>query len=817
MKNTTLGVLLIVTLILLVMSMTALSGGAAQANTAEPPDASPSSTQEPTVASSEATTEATPPIDASAEPAPPLPEATNELPAPDRTDDPPVVEVTVEASAEVPTLTAEATDALLAVQPVAAPLVQAAAISPQPVLECPVNTTTIVLQDMMIELFRDREPRTSTYDISLPEASLGTFIIATMAGHPNRGCQIGPNNDNGVYPCDQPQLYEEINVLIDGVQTLYVPDPGDDTWETFTFPLANPIPAGDHQIDFAHTLRGDSAESVGVLALLCVQTASITLTPTNTPSSTPSPTPTSTPSATPTTTPTNTPSSTPTATPTTTPTGTLSATPTGTLSATPTDTPSATLTSTPTDTPSATPTGTLSPTPITPTNLPPTNPPPTNPPPTNPPPTNPPPTNVPPTNTLPAPTNPPPTGTLPAPTNPPAVTPLPPTDEVTPPCGVEATTGANGFPVIDLTLCGVDTALVERAPWSPVEVGGATCPDWLVYHTNMTGDWEIFRLGELPDGAAGDPNLSRGVGERVFDIMPGFSPDRAWITFVSNRDGNWEIYISAVESDQIQRVTYNSFAVELDPAWSPVGTQITYGSNRDGNWEIYLFDVATGTEQRLTTDPGNDTNPSWSPDGTRILFQSDRDGFWQLYELEVSTGTTRVVSDGTLDDHDGSYSNDAQQVVFRSYQADGTSVVYLMNADGSDLIPVSDPSSDALNPVWSPDDSLIAYQSALDGDLDVYVYEISTGTTRKITDNTLGDYAPTWLCDTNTLVFTSDVTTDANLFSVPALPIEADPIDVVEAAVQLTTINAADQYPLGSPQEENASREQAFPPPVQSR
>ncbi len=810
MKNTTVGVLFIVTLILLVMSMTALSGRAAQEMTAEPPDTSPSSTQEPTVATTEAITEATPPIDASAEPA--LPEATNELPAPDRTDDPPVVEVTVEASAEVPAVTEEATDALLAVQPVAAPLMQAAAISPQPVLECPVNTTTIVLQDTLFELFRDREPRTITYDISLPEASLGTFVIATMAGHPNRGCQIGPNNDNGMYPCDQPQLYEELNVLIDGVQTLYVPDPGDDTWETFTFPLANPIPAGDHEIDFAHTLRGDSAESVGVLALLCVQPANLTLTPTNTPSSTPSPTPTNTPSETPsatptdtpTNTPTNTPSATPSHTPTSTPTGTLSPTPTGTLSATPTDTPSAT--------PSATPTGTLSPTPITPTNPPPTNPPPTNIPPTStlPAPTNPPPTNIPPTSTLPAPTNPPPA-------NPSDVTPLPPTDEVTPPCGVETTTGANGFPVIDLTLCGVDTAVVERAPWSPVEVGGATCPDWLVYHTNMTGDWEIFRLGELPDGATGDPNLSRGVGERVFDIMPGFSPDRAWITFVSNRDGNWEIYISAVASDQIQRVTYNSFAVELDPAWSPAGTQIAYGSNRDGNWEIYRFDVATGTEQRLTTDPGNDTNPSWSPDGTRILFQSDRDGFWQLYELEVNTGTTRLVSDGTVDDHDASYSSDAQQVVFRSYQADGTSVVYLMNADGTGLIPVSDPSSNALNPVWSPDDSLIAYQSELDGDLDVYVYEISTGITRKITDNTLGDYAPTWLCDTNTLVFTSDVTTDANLFSVPALPIEADPIDVIEEAVQLTTIDAADQYPLGSPQEENASREQAFPPPVQGR
>jgi len=401
----------------------------------------------------------------------------------------------------------------------------------------------------------------------------------------------------------------------------------------------------------------------------------------------------------------------------------------------------------------------------------------------------------------------------------------PPPDELTPTvpptgseCGVGSATGANGFPVIDMTPCGPDTTVVERAPWPPVTVGGSTCPDWLVYHTNMTGDWEIFRLGDLPDGATADPNLSRGVGERVFDIMPGLSPDRQWITFVSNRDGNWEVYISAVETDDIQRVTYNSFAVELDPVWSPVSTQIAYSSNRDGNWEIYLFDVASGTEQRLTNDPGSDTNPIWSSDGTRLMYQTDRDGFWQLVELVVSTGETRAISDGAADDHhDASYSNDDQQVVFRSERTNGTSVIYRMNADGSDPLPISDPTSDAFNPIWSPDDSLIAYQSALDGDMDVYVYEVATGITRQLTDNTIEDYAPTWLCESNTIVFTSDVTVDANIFSAAALPIDAAALDVSEEAQQLTFVDAADQYPLDSPPEENASQEQAFPPPVQSR
>ena len=142
-------------------------------------------------------------------------------------------------------------------------------------------------------------------------------------------------------------------------------------------------------------------------------------------------------------------------------------------------------------------------------------------------------------------------------------------------CGGVQTT-ANGFPIINMAVCGTDTSVVERAAWTPIEVGGAVCPDWLIYHTNMTGDWELFRLGDLPDGVQADPNLSRGVGERVFDVMPSESPDRKWVAFTSTRDGNWEIYISAVEEDLIQRVSYNTTAIDIDPVWSPSGRDIVY-------------------------------------------------------------------------------------------------------------------------------------------------------------------------------------------------------------------------------------------------
>lgn len=384
-------------------------------------------------------------------------------------------------------------------------------------------------------------------------------------------------------------------------------------------------------------------------------------------------------------------------------------------------------------------------------------------------------------------------------------------------CGAVSESEEDSFPVIDMSECAPDTSVVERPDWTPVTMGEQECPDWLVYHTNMTGDWEIFRLGDLPNGVQADPNLSRGVGRRVYDLMPSRSPDQKWITFSSNRDGNWEIYISAVEEPYQQRVTYNTNAVDLDPVWSPTGEHIVYESNRSGNWQLYLFNVATGVETQLTNSSGNNVNSFWAYSGDKFAFQSDRDGFWQIYELDINTFQERLLSDGAGDDHAPVYSGDDQKIAFRSFRDGDHSVAYVMNADGSAVTRVSDPAGQALNQSWSPDDQLIAYQSDLDGDNDIYVYDVATQTTRLVSDNTIEDYAPTWFCTGPVIVFTSDVMGDSNLFSTAALPIAAPPIIVEEEAAQLTSFPEADQYPLDSPAEENASRHESLPSPVKNK
>jgi len=49
------------------------------------------------------------------------------------------------------------------------------------------------------------------------------------------------------------------------------------------------------------------------------------------------------------------------------------------------------------------------------------------------------------------------------------------------------------------------------------------------------------------------------------------------------------------------------------PLWSPDGTKIAFLSNRDGNVEIYIMDADGSNQVNLTNDSADDWGLVWSP------------------------------------------------------------------------------------------------------------------------------------------------------------------------------------------------------------
>ena len=139
------------------------------------------------------------------------------------------------------------------------------------------------------------------------------------------------------------------------------------------------------------------------------------------------------------------------------------------------------------------------------------------------------------------------------------------------------------------------------------------------------------------DANGGNPrNLTN---HEALDSSPDWSPDGMQIAFESNRDGGWEvdfwkapsdIYVMTLDGANLINLT-NHPAADGSPDWSPDGNRIAFVSNRDGddNKEIYVMNADGTNPINLTNHPAADRGPDWSPDGNQIVFVSNRDGDWE--------------------------------------------------------------------------------------------------------------------------------------------------------------------------------------------
>jgi serine/threonine protein kinase len=155
----------------------------------------------------------------------------------------------------------------------------------------------------------------------------------------------------------------------------------------------------------------------------------------------------------------------------------------------------------------------------------------------------------------------------------------------------------------------------------------------LAFVSDRDGNLEIYVMDEAGEVA----QLTRNSAS---DTDPSWSPNKARIAFASDRDGNWEIYWASTDGAELTRVTYNS-ASDTQPAWSPNGDYIAFTSNRDGKREIYL--AGPDGIARVTHTPGDAESwePAWGPNNI-ILFTSNRDGKRDIYHTNEAGEIVRI-------------------------------------------------------------------------------------------------------------------------------------------------------------------------------
>ena len=248
-------------------------------------------------------------------------------------------------------------------------------------------------------------------------------------------------------------------------------------------------------------------------------------------------------------------------------------------------------------------------------------------------------------------------------------------------------------------------------------------------------------------------NLTRNPAD---DSSPVWSPDEKKISFASNRDGNFEIYVMNADGSNQKRLTNNK-ANDMPLAWSPDGKYIAILSNRDDvivdsnrgitKSEIYIMNVDGSNQMRLTNDLDLYHTISWSPDGKSFVICSTpraASGAYYFDEIYISLVSRKeILTQSTSNNCDPDWSPDGKHVAFVSNR-DGQSNIYIMNIDGTDQSALTDDSSYNIDPSWARNGQYIVFASRRDGNYDIYVMNTDGTKIIQLTNDPADDYMPTW-------------------------------------------------------------------------
>jgi Tol biopolymer transport system component len=178
-----------------------------------------------------------------------------------------------------------------------------------------------------------------------------------------------------------------------------------------------------------------------------------------------------------------------------------------------------------------------------------------------------------------------------------------------------------------------------------------------------------------------------------------------------------------------QPVTSKNFVQEepapvLTPSPSPQaasGILIFASLMENGNPDIYTVRADGSGLTNITNHPAYDDHPFWSPDGTRIAFESNRGGSTQIYMMDADGSDVIQVTDGEKE-HRFAYFNpwspDGNRLIVTESEplpsgeiasGDAKWTLLAVDVDGQNEIAIAPQPDRYMVPSWSPDASHIGY------------------------------------------------------------------------------------------------------------
>jgi TolB protein len=244
------------------------------------------------------------------------------------------------------------------------------------------------------------------------------------------------------------------------------------------------------------------------------------------------------------------------------------------------------------------------------------------------------------------------------------------------------------------------------------------------------------------------------------------------LAFASDRESGKAREIFVMDWDGANPIKIsNHQSIALSPAWSADGKKVAYtayvqrAKSKLRNADLFLFDLLTGKRTLVSYREGINSGASFAPDNQHLYMTISQGTNPDIYKINFLGDIVGKITNGPSGamNVEPAVSPDGSKIAFSSDRP-GRTMIYTMNADGSNVKRLTEAGQFNAAPAWSPDGKKLAFAGQAGANFDIFVVNadgtnmIRLTSAKRANGRPANNEDPSWSPDGRFVMYTSDRT-----------------------------------------------------------